>query len=196
MVVGDSRTGKIIHFQVFYHLCELFAGLKTWGVVPQTGNFRLDVIPSDYVARGLYLASSRPEAAGRIFHLCSGPEYAPRLADMLPAIHRAFRARGRELPRLRHISPAWMRTLAPLIALCMPPKTRRLFQGLPFLLAYLDEEPVFDNTKSREFFEGLGLWVPPVNQYLGKVLDYYCTARDRARARPGPVSQEAAAGRG
>jgi thioester reductase-like protein len=29
MVVGDSHTGKIIHFQVFYHLCAYLSGART-----------------------------------------------------------------------------------------------------------------------------------------------------------------------
>ena len=47
MVVGDSQTGKVIHFQVFYHLCEFLSGRRTLGIVPDTGDAALDGEVSD-----------------------------------------------------------------------------------------------------------------------------------------------------
>ncbi len=37
MVVGDSGSGRIIHFQVFYHLCEFLSGRRTCGLSPDFG---------------------------------------------------------------------------------------------------------------------------------------------------------------
>ena len=34
MVVGHAETGKVIHFQVFYHLCEFLSGRHTRGLIP------------------------------------------------------------------------------------------------------------------------------------------------------------------
>ena len=43
MIVGDSKTGKNIRFQVFYYLADFLAGLRTLGVVPDTRDVvRLD----------------------------------------------------------------------------------------------------------------------------------------------------------
>src|SRR5262249_47879396 len=42
MVVGDSRDGRIIQFQVFYHLCEFLSGRRTAGVIPGARDIRLD----------------------------------------------------------------------------------------------------------------------------------------------------------
>ncbi|MBK8576177.1 MAG: SDR family oxidoreductase, partial [Elusimicrobia bacterium] len=42
MVVGDSRDGRTLHFQVFYHLMEFLSGRVTAGWVPRLPSFRLD----------------------------------------------------------------------------------------------------------------------------------------------------------
>lgn len=39
MVVGDSRDGRTLHFQVFYHLIEFLSGRATGGWVPDFRNF-------------------------------------------------------------------------------------------------------------------------------------------------------------
>jgi thioester reductase-like protein len=187
MVVGDSRTGQIIHFQVFYFLSELLCGMKTWGVVPHTGAVRLDIIPVDYVAAALHLASGSAETAGRVFHLCAGPDHAPGLSQLIPRLRHVFACHGRHLPRLHRVRPGLVRALLPLATSLSPAGFRRALQGLPYFLAYLDEEQLFENDRTREFLAGHGLSIPRVDQYLERVLHYYCTQK-QAQRPPRPVA--------
>jgi thioester reductase-like protein len=191
MVVGDSRTGAIIHFQVFYHLSEFLTGCRTWGIVPDTGDIKLDIIPADYVARILHESSARPETIGRLFHLCSGPERALSLVEMTDRLRDLFGRRGRRLPRLRRLHPRWFRAGLAVLARCVPAKKRRAFQGLHFFLAYLDEEQVFDNRRTREFFAPHGIDIPRVEEYLPTILDYYWTAK-YAQRHPDSAADAAA----
>ena len=55
-VVGDTINGRIIHFQVFYHLCEFLSGRRTLGLAPGFGGARLDIVPADYVAQVIALS--------------------------------------------------------------------------------------------------------------------------------------------
>jgi len=107
MVVGDSKTGKIIHFQIFYYLSEFFSGKKTWGFIPETGNFTLDIIPADYVAKAIHLSSNSQDACGQIFHLVSGPPYALLLSELSEHLRGIFRQSGENLPVLRKMSLSW-----------------------------------------------------------------------------------------
>jgi thioester reductase-like protein len=173
MVVGNSQTGEIIHFQVFYHLSEFLTGSRTWGLVPRSEATRLDIIPVDYVARAIHLASARNEAIGRIFHLCAGPDRAPTLKEITDRLRLYFTDKGRRLPPLRHVSAGWFRALLPVLGGFASRKARRAFQGLRFFLDYLDEEQVFDNSQARAFFAPLGLEVPSVADYLLPVMSYY-----------------------
>jgi thioester reductase-like protein len=184
MVVGDSHTGKVIHFQVFYHLTEFLCGARTWGIVPRTGTRRLDIIPVDYVARAIHRSSARQEAAGRIFHLCSGPRRAPRLAELTDLLRELLLREGRRLPPLRPVRLAWFRAILPLVRRVGPRATRRAIQGLRFFLAYLDEEQAFDDTLARDFFGPAGLSVGPVAEYLPNVMRYYGAVKSGTPCRP------------
>jgi thioester reductase-like protein len=179
MIVGDSRTGKTVHFQVFYYLSEFLAGMKTWGFVPETGRVKLDIIPSDCVAQAIQLGSGRPEATGRIMHLCSGPGHAVRVADLIPRLCAFYQANGVTLPALRLLPPDWMRLALPLVSRLAPPKRRRMLDSLPFFLDYLKEEQEFDNGRTQAFFSGDCLRIPPAAEYLERVLGYYWAKKHR-----------------
>ena len=84
MVVGDSRDGTIIQFQVFYYLCEFLSGRRTVGVVPETHDIRLDVVPVDYVpAPFRRRASAGTPWAG--YFICAPGRRTPRKSASSPA---------------------------------------------------------------------------------------------------------------
>ena len=173
MVVGNSQTGRIIRFQVFYYLCEFLSGSKTWGIVVDTGGATLDIVPVDYVARAIQIATAQPEAVGRVFHLCSGPERVIRLSELTER-YRAIAAQpGARLKRLRRVSPATFRRLVPWVTRLSWGRTRRALKSLPHFLAYLDEAQAFDVAQTKEYFSGHGLRVPDANEYLPRVVGFY-----------------------
>ncbi|MDP1648557.1 MAG: SDR family oxidoreductase [Rubrivivax sp.] len=183
MVVGESATGRVIHFQVFYHLCEFLSGARTFGVMPHLGHTRLDTVPVDWVADAIHWASAHEETAGRIFHLCAGPQGAIALPRLQERVRQAWRESGRALPRLRVVDRRWLERLVPLIGALAGAKTRRALRGLPPVLAYLAEEQGFANTESLAAFATAGLPLPAVESYLGPVLAFYLahqTARHTA----------------
>jgi nucleoside-diphosphate-sugar epimerase len=184
MVVGDSRTGKIIHFQVFYYLCEFLSGKRTFGIVPDAGDVRLDIIPVDYVASAIQISSRREDTAGRILHLCSGPSHAPRITDLAEQLRKRFTAYGARLARLRKVPPGWIRGLLPAITRVAPRSARRALESLPFFLAYLDEQQLFDNTRTQAFLAVEGVAIPRVEEYLDAILRYYWTHRPQSGAKP------------
>ena len=102
MVVGNATDGRIIHFQIFYHLCEFLAGGRTFGLTPDFGRARLDIVPADYVAGVIAWSSQTNVSSGRILHSCSGPEFALLLAPLQEEVRRSFAAGGRRLPTLIH----------------------------------------------------------------------------------------------
>jgi thioester reductase-like protein len=183
MVVGESGTGRVIHFQIFYHLCEFLSGMRTFGVMPQLGHTRLDTVPVDWVADAIRWASDREDTAGRIFHLCSGPQGAIALPRLQERVRQAWRESGRKLPRLLVVNRRLLERLVPLIGALAGARTRRALRGLPPVLAYLAEDQGFDNTESLATFTTAGLPLPAVESYLGPVLAYYL-AHQAARRAP------------
>ena len=183
MVVGDSVTGKIIQFQVFYHLCEFLSGSRTFGVIPDARGYRLDIIPVDYVARAIQISSLREDTSGRIFHLCTGPEEAPTIWDIAKHVQERFAAHGRPTPPLRPIPPSLVRMLLPAASWLVGKPTRRALRTIPYFLDYLVDGPQgFANTRSRAFFSAAGVELPVVERYLDTVLSYYLESSSAAPA--------------
>lgn len=181
MVVGDSRDGRVIHFQVFYHLCEFLSGSRTFGIMPTLGHTRLDTVPVDWVAAAIAWASAHPQTAGQIFHLCSGPERAIPITTLQQVVRDTWQRHGRPLPTLRTLDRRWLERLVPVIGALAGARTRRALRGLPPVLAYLAEDQGFSNTDSLRRLQAAGLPLPDVHQYLQPVLQHYL-AHQAARA--------------
>jgi hypothetical protein len=182
MVVGDSRDGRVIHFQVFYHLARFIAGERTRGVVPDFGDVRLDLVPSDYVARAIATSMTLADAPGRILHLCAGPEGAMPL-DEVGARVRAFLARhGEAVHRPRHVPRALVRLFARVGGALVPGSGGRALASLPHFLDYLEEDQRFANAQTEAFFAAESLRPPPIASYLDTVLEYWHARKAPARA--------------
>jgi thioester reductase-like protein len=179
MVVGDSNTGRIIHFQVFYHLCEFLSGRRTSGIMPTLEGATLDVVPVDYVARAIHWSSCTGQTAGKLLHLCSGPDGAVKLPDLVGRIRSRAASAGESLPRQRHLPLSMFRLAVPALGLFAPAKVKRALGNLELFLAYLDELQTFANSQTRGLLATAGLALPRAEAYLTAVLDYY-QARKRA----------------
>lgn len=137
MVVGDSTSGRIIHFQVFYHLCEFLSGRRTLGLAPKFGQARLDIVPADYVARIIAWSSTTTISSGRILHSCSGPDLALPLSPLRDRVRQAFSRAGRRLPPVIDLPTGVFRALLTGASLLMPAEARRAVRTLPVFLDYL-----------------------------------------------------------
>jgi thioester reductase-like protein len=177
MVVGDSGSGKVRQFQVFYYLLEFLTGRRTWGILPDLGNVEIDIIPVDVVARGIALSSNSSEAAGRVFHLCSGPDRSIKLKDLLELATVALHGRRENMSRLRYISKRHARNLARIASKLTIGHMSRSLSSIPFFLDYLDECQVFQVDRTIDFLAPLGWPLPAPIQYLTQVLDYYLRAK-------------------
>lgn len=185
MVVGDSRSGRTIHFQIFYHLVEFLTGARTFGAFPSFGRTRLDIVPVDYVAAAVAWSSGQPATAGRILHLCSGSEGSLPIGELQRRIRAQFTAAGTRLPPVVKVPTALFRAAAPIIGAISPPAVRRAIATLPIFLDYLAEEQAFENAATRELLGGAGIALPAVDDYLPRVLDYYLARRGQGRAKAG-----------
>lgn len=173
MVVGDSVTGRIIHFQVFYHLCEFLSGRRTLGLSPRFGAARLDIIPADYVAGAIAWSSTTTVSSGRILHSCSGPSLSLPLQPLRDSVRQSFARAGRRLPPVINLPTRWFTALLNGVSVLMPEEARRAIKTLPVFLDYLATEQTFANHRTREMLSTVGLAVPSPDEYLDRVLGYY-----------------------
>jgi thioester reductase-like protein len=180
MVVGNSQTGKIIHFQVFYHLCEFLSGQHTHGLIPKTEGVFLDTIPVDYVARAIVYSSLHPkETSGELFHLCSGPILSIPISDLVGWVRD--RLRGSSSIKLRTVPSRLFRLGLPIMSWFAGDREKRALRNLPLFLDYMDFPQQFSNLRSAAFLQNAGIALPAFPEYLPAVLDFYVSAK---RSRP------------
>jgi hypothetical protein len=173
MVVGDSRTGKILRFQVFYHLCDFLSGLRTEGVIPETGLSNWTSSQrTTWPGPSTWPALGRKRVAGSL-HLCTGPERSWTLTQYTHRLREILASRGQPLPPLQRLSLAEFRDWCGRAVERSDPETQRSLSSLPYLLDYLEEEQLFDNSQSDRWLAAAGLPVPDVDQYLEKVMEVY-----------------------
>ncbi len=177
MVVGDSRDGRIISFQVFYFLCEFLSGRRTFGVYPDFGDARLDIVACDIVADAIAAASADPQTIGRILHLCSGPQDALRIEDLKHVVRQSYLQRGLAIPGDRVLPRLWYTRLTSLMAGLSPRKTRKALSALPIYLEYLADSQAFDDTVFRRWLAEHGRDRAAPLVYLPRVLDFFFAQR-------------------
>jgi nucleoside-diphosphate-sugar epimerase len=168
IVMGESDTGWTPAFNVLYWPLRAFArGL--FDQVPARPDGRVDVVPVDYVADGIFkLIESDVQGT---FNLVSGRDAAT--VEQLSELACAHFGRPR---------PPYAKTGGSAGAAADG-------HGAVYL-PYFDMEVVFDDTRTREL---LGLRAPPLRSYFDTLLDYAdaarwgkrSTSRDDARTRVG-----------
>lgn len=172
MVVGDSRTGEIPHFQVFYYLCEFLSGSHTAGFLPKLGDARLDIVPSDYVASLLHWSSLQTKVSLPILHSTSG-KGAICVAELMEKVCEAFHRHGRVTPKRKSLPQGLFIAVTQVLALFSGVSNRRRLATLPIFLSYLGERQYFCNEKTLALVSSQGMSPPLVASYLDGVLNYY-----------------------
>lgn len=183
MVVGDSRTGKIIHFQIFYYLCEFLSGRQTRGILPILSNTQLDTIPVDYVVQALHWSSTSDETVGKVLHLCSGREKAMAIPWLTDALRKIFDTHGQPTPPLRQI-PLWLFGVAlPVLKGLSDPRRRKALSNLSLFLDYASDRQEFDNRNTIAPLTAVGIRVPSPQAYLRNLLAAYFAAKRHAPSK-------------
>ncbi len=87
-IVCDDSSGAITQMNAVHRALRLyFGGLAP--MLPGTERSRVDVITTDYAARGVALAAVAPDVARRTLHLCAGTGAMP-LDELLDVTYDAF----------------------------------------------------------------------------------------------------------
>lgn len=170
MVVGDSKTGKIIHFQIFYHICKFLSGKRTLGVTPDTGNASLDIIPCDYVANVIVWSSKNRKTIGHVIHECSGSNHSILISDLKKHIQKhEFKATTSRTFTV----PVWVfKAALPMIVFFVSSKAKRAIKNLPIFFDYLAEHQEFENIKTKEVLNNAVTFYS-YRSFLNQVLKYF-----------------------
>lgn len=175
MVVGDSKTGRVKSFQVFYHLCEFLSGKKTFGLLPRLDGAKLDIIPVDYVARVIAWSVHSNTTAGTFIHECAGKEDALQVTELEKRLQDyAYFKKGTSRPcgRNVYIPLAQFNSAVRLLSLFLPKREKKVLRTLPHFLDYLHDPQEFsDRITTRRLSEKIVK--PKIDGALPEIIDYY-----------------------
>lgn len=181
MVVGHSQTGHALHFQVFYFLVEFLSGRRTRGFLPNFGAARLDIVPVNFVAEVIVRSSGSLATSGKILHLCAGAKEALSLKHLQAIVRASLKARGEDVPKTHYLAPLLFRAAIQAIRILADPKTRVALDTLPVFLDYLDTDQAFANMRTMDWLRKESIILPPAEDYLPRVLDFYLAAQHRGQ---------------
>jgi len=173
IVVGDSTTGEIDRFDGPYLLFALIltAPPDLALPLPGRGDAPLPLVPVDYVARAACAIGRDPRARGRTFHLVDpSPLPARRVFELVAEMG------GKRSPR--GFIPANVAR-----ALLRAPGLERFAKSPRGLLETLGTDVTFDAQGTTELLRGTDIRCPPLQSYIGRLVEYVQLRLREKRAR-------------
>ncbi len=171
MIVGNSVSGRIRQYHIFYNLLSLTAGRLTRYAIPHFGRFRLDIVPVDFVARVIVESMRRAEWSGRILHECTGADKSLTLEELFQAGFEGgeFGSAGYRLRVPQLLYRAGLACARPLLS---QPARQRL-EFLDHVFAYTRQRQQFDNSMTQTCLAAIGLCIPDPREYVRNVVRSY-----------------------
>lgn len=173
MIVGNSFTGRIPYFQIFYDLIEFVVGRRTSGLLPDLSHRYVDLIPVDFVAQVVVWSNSTSQTIGRVLHLCGGPKFAVSLEELRIIAQKKFKEKKISTPRQFTFSTYWFKIFIKLMTLFKSKKNKRSCVMVTIFLDYLSEDQIFDNTNTLYLINSIGFHIPKTDDYLDIIINYY-----------------------
>jgi thioester reductase-like protein len=163
VVVGHSQTGWARRFLGVYHVLRwIDRGQLT--SLPCRADFKLDLVPADYVAEAIVKLAGMPDSIGTTFHLTAGLDNRLALEELVGIFLREREKRGRaavaDAIRFESATPHASHP--------------RLSPYLP----YLTSPKAFDDGNTRGMLEGYG--VAPCREFFPRVVRYALDSEFRA----------------
>jgi hypothetical protein len=154
--------------------------LREFDAIPIDPAARVDVVPVSFVVESMLRLLRKPSLRYDCYNLSAGPEYAMACGPVVEFLDRFYE----RLHPLVLVSPSeWTREKHR--QYIGAPQQRRLFSTLKYYLPFLNMDVVYDNSRLREELGAAMPAIPPVQQYLGELLDLIGAGERAADAIPG-----------
>jgi thioester reductase-like protein len=92
IILGHSQDGSTPRTNVLFPLTQAVKKLPFGiNIFPAKKNCLLDLVPVDYVAKGIYFLLNRPDAIGQVFYLTSGLGQELSVAQVVATFSQVYR---------------------------------------------------------------------------------------------------------
>ena len=168
IVVGDSRTGRIIKFNVLYMpLRYVWRGIVR--VIPCSPNTTVDVVPLDFAANAIHhIFLHYDSPLGKTFNIVAGKENVSTIGSITNEAIDYFNAvvGHNQIVSVRFLPP----TLCKIATSLIHRKVNKLVELLKIFEPYMCRNRIFDNTNTKKALQGTGIIPLPLCSYLCNIL--------------------------
>ena len=177
IIVGERESGWTASFNVLYSPLKAFVR-GALPFLPADRDAPVDVVPVDYVADAIFTLANEPvRSSGETFHLVAGGG-ATTVGGLT---ERAASHLDQRPPRI--VPPRlYRRLLHPLLVRTGSQARRRGLRRNEAFFPYFTMRVRFDDRGARSRLDRRGVRVPPVERYLGRLIDF-ARAADWGRRR-------------
>ena len=177
IVVGDSRTGRTLLFNVLYTpLRYIVAGMIK--ALPCSPTARLDVVPVDYVVKAIRHIFLNGQSAGNTYHLVANRQASCTVGEIVSnSLNYVKRTtNSEETPAIKYLS----RNEYESHFAGENGRERRMREMLRVFEPYIDSRITFTDTNTAAALAGTGISPERLTNYLDILLDY-CYSSDWGR---------------
>jgi hypothetical protein len=154
---------------------------RLWRTVPGYPDAVLDIVPVDYVATSVARLAFDDAALGSVVHLCAGPRGSATIQQIARRAAEFF-----DSPEARYVDPKlFFAAVRPLLFMTLWGKKRRVLRDGRAYRDYFTMRMQFDTTNADRLLGPVGVYPPPVLDYLDRLF-HYCVASDWGR-KPVPA---------
>jgi len=171
VVIGDSRTGRLIKFNVLYPPLKfiLHGHIKALRCSPDTP---LDVVPVDFVCDAIHHIFFKSErSVGKTFHIVAGKGKAATVGEIVNHAIDFFNERflGASATAIRYLPKTCRDLDSP-----EPDGTgQRTNRAMTMFEDYLHWDRHFDDANTTEALRGSGIEAPRLASYYNAILSRY-----------------------
>ena len=174
IMVGDSRSGRTLHFRVLYDPMKWVYFGKT-DVLPCRPDVRLDVVPIDFVCDALVELGSRDESLGEVYHLTAGAGRTLTIEEMVELAVAEGNRYHREIGGPPIATPT---IVSPDRVHAATDEERARVEQLFSLgqavmrahVPYMLSEQIFDSSRAHDALAGSGVACPPLGDYFTRLV--------------------------
>jgi thioester reductase-like protein len=172
MIIGDSATGEISTFQIFYFILAMFldVGKKRTLFIPQILDYKIDTIPVNIVARSIFLSSLHKNPVFILNH-CTGKEHSWSIEKIIQCAEKS----GIPIRKKILLPVVFFKFSLSFIRLIFikNKKINRIVNLYSSILDYTRIPPSFTNHKTLNYYKEFGIILPNPEDYMKNVLSYF-----------------------
>lgn len=162
IVVGDSQTGRLVHYNVLYTPLRILRA-KSIPVIFAGSKIKLDIVPVDYVARGIKtLFVDNTTFENSTYNLVSGLNHSPTLKDLISKVSNQS---------IHFIPNFFYRLFKPLIKR----KYSKLATILDSFMPYIQSGIGFKTEDTNRLLSKHNISCPDTNQYITVIIKHFFT---------------------